>query len=572
MKLNDLRQENLLCDAVLRSEDDETFPVHRVVLSAHSTYFRTLFTTKLCSKENTDVRLSGVTSETMNLILNYIYVGDVDINQENVRQLLKSADFLDLPGLLELCCDFLRRVMATDNCIGILRLVRCYFCSSFEGEVRRFVMRNFVELSQGSDEFLELPPEELQALIGSVELNVGTEEIVWEGVLRWINHDTGNRKCHIAELLKRVRLGLLDPLFFLEEVMGHPYVMENCEIRTFITDVIEFLYDSETVTQKDEDVPIPDFVRPRIPHDILFAVGGWGTCSPTNYIETYDTRADRWSVVEEVDPAGPRACHGTAVIGFNIYVIGGFNGENYFNSVRCFNAVKKTWREVSPMSIRRCYLSVAVLDEVVYAMGGYDGYHRQKTGERYEYKKNQWSLIAPMNVERSDASAATLNGKIYVAGGYDGQECMDSAEVYDPDTNQWTFIPAMNFRHSGVACIAYHGHVYAIGGMDGVFTRTCSGEKYNPTTGTWAQIPDMHKPRSKLGIVVIDDKIFAIGGSNRSTTEHEVEYYDEKSNEWIAASNTNAYRAALSACVIIGLPNVRDYIHKDGDRSRKKRH
>lgn len=64
----------------------------------------------------------------------------------------------------------------------------------------------------------------------------------------------------------------------------------------------------------------------------------------------------------------------------------------------------------------RCYVSVAVLNDLIYAMGGYDGYYRQNTAERYNYKTNQWSLIAPMNCQRSDASATTLNGnsdKIY---------------------------------------------------------------------------------------------------------------------------------------------------------------
>ena len=32
----------------------------------------------------------------------------------------------------------------------------------------------------------------------------------------------------------------------------------------------------------------------RVPHEILFAIGGWSGGSPTNFIETYDTRADRW--------------------------------------------------------------------------------------------------------------------------------------------------------------------------------------------------------------------------------------------------------------------------------------
>ncbi|XP_033610818.1 kelch-like protein 10, partial [Cryptotermes secundus] len=568
MELNDLR--DFLRDAVIRLEDGGIFAVHRVVLSEHSAYFRTLFTTQLRIQENTDVYLPGVTSETMNLILDYAYTENVNITHENVCQLLMSADYLIVPGLLDLCCDFLRRVMATENCIGILRLVSAHFCSSFEAEARRFLMRNFVEISQQSDEFLELPPEELQALICSDELNVGTEEIVWESILRWINHDKENRKCHIAELLKRVRLGLMDRNFFLKRLMVHSYVTGNCESHLFITKVNNYVHDSGSITRKDGEVPIPDFVRPRMPHDILFVIGGWRGYSPTNVIETYDARADRWFQVEAVDPAGPRAFHGTAVIGFNIYVIGGHNGKDYLSSCRCFNAVEKTWCEVSPMNTPRCYLSVAVLEGVVYAMGGYDGIRRQRTAERYDYQKNQWSFIAPMNVRRFDASAATLNGKIYLVGGLNNGDCMNSAEVYDPKANQWTLIPAMNFRRSGLSCVGYHGHVYAIGGLDGR-TRMSSGEKYNPTTGTWKLIPHMRRSRSKFGIEVVDDKIFAIGGFNRATTRPEVEYYDEKSNEWFEASNMIACRIALSACVVMGLPNASDYIRKTRDRLRGKR-
>lgn len=38
--LYDLRQNNVLCDAVLRLEDGGVFPIHRAILSACSNYFR----------------------------------------------------------------------------------------------------------------------------------------------------------------------------------------------------------------------------------------------------------------------------------------------------------------------------------------------------------------------------------------------------------------------------------------------------------------------------------------------------------------------------------------------------
>ena len=57
--------------------------------------------------------------------------------------------------------------------------------------------------------------------------------------------------------------------------------------------------------------------------------------------------------MKEVDPLGPRGYHGTAVIGNCLYVIGGFDGHEYFNRCRCFDAVSKTWREIAHMNARR---------------------------------------------------------------------------------------------------------------------------------------------------------------------------------------------------------------------------
>jgi hypothetical protein len=59
-------------------------------------------------------------------------------------------------------------------------------------------------------------------------------------------------------------------------------------------ETLMFLYDLQMFTREDEEIPIPKFARPRIPHEILFAIGGWSGGNPTNFIETYDTRADRW--------------------------------------------------------------------------------------------------------------------------------------------------------------------------------------------------------------------------------------------------------------------------------------
>lgn len=153
--------------------------------------------------------------------------------------------------------------------------------------------------------------------------------------------------------------------------------------------------------------------RPRLPQEILLAIGGWSGNDPTKCIEAYDFRTDYWINVEKnLEP--PRAYHGTVVYNSCFYCLGGFDRVEYFNSVCKFDLNTHTWHNVAPMYFRRCYVSTVLLNRHIYAIGGYDGNNRLNTAERYRPETNQWTVIAPMNERRSDASSATLHNKVTI--------------------------------------------------------------------------------------------------------------------------------------------------------------
>lgn len=212
------------------------------------------------------------------------------------------------------------------------------FCHELSAKAHKYLMRNFVEVSEKSEELLELPVDKAITILGHDELNVKNEELVWRAVIRWISKDPEDRKQNIVELIQQVRTGLMETQYFMENVKDHAFVAGNEACKPLIIDTLRFLYDLEVVSGGRDHLHTltPCIARPRIPHEVLFAIGGWSGGSPTNFIETYDTRADRWIMVEEVDPTGPRAYHGTIALGLDIVVIGGFDGTgdlewNQFN-------------------------------------------------------------------------------------------------------------------------------------------------------------------------------------------------------------------------------------------------
>lgn len=132
----------------------------------------------------------------------------------------------------------------------------------------------------------------------------------------------------------------------MEHVKRNKYVENDPSTRPIVIETLRFICDLETVPLQNGELITPPIALPRLPHEVIFAIGGWSEGAPQSYIETYDTRADRWIRMPIEDPAGPRSYHGTAVIGTKIYCIGGFNGTDYFNTCTRFDSVKKRWTEV----------------------------------------------------------------------------------------------------------------------------------------------------------------------------------------------------------------------------------
>lgn len=107
---------------------------------------RALFTTTLHSREKTDVLLPGVSSNMMNLLLEYAYLRSINVNSENVCQLLVTADYLNILGVLDLCCEYLKSNLAPENCISVMRFAREHSCKGLESSAYRYVMRHFVQV------------------------------------------------------------------------------------------------------------------------------------------------------------------------------------------------------------------------------------------------------------------------------------------------------------------------------------------------------------------------------------------------------------------------------------------
>jgi len=93
-----LKEEEDFIDVTLSCEEQQ-YSAHKVVLSACSPYFRKLLKSNPCS--HPIIILRDVREEDLRLLLNFMYQGEVQVDQERIGSFLRTAETLQIKGLAD---------------------------------------------------------------------------------------------------------------------------------------------------------------------------------------------------------------------------------------------------------------------------------------------------------------------------------------------------------------------------------------------------------------------------------------------------------------------------------------
>jgi len=407
-----------------------------------------------------------------------------------------------------------------------------------------------------NQEFLLMPASELVKLLSSDELNVSSEEEVYQALLSWINFDLANRRKSAAKLLGCVRLPLLSPQYIADHIENQPVLKDDPDCHHLILEAMKYhlLPERRSLLQSTRTCPRKATVG------YLYAVGGMDSNKGATSIERYDPRTNTWHQFASMNAR--RLQFGVAVVEGKLFVVGGRDGLKTLNTVECYDPLSRMWNAVTPMITHRHGLGVSVLGGPLYAVGGHDGWSYLNTVERFDPSTRTWSHVASMTNQRSTCGVTVLHDKLYAVGGRDGSACLRSVECYDPHTNKWSphtnkwsSVANMCKRRGGVAVGVLNGLLYAVGGHDAPAVSnpqqsrfTCM-ERYDPLTDTWTMVANLSIGRDAIGVCVLGQKLFAVGGYDGAGYLSLVEAYDSKENVWKEVASLNTGRGG--ACVVV---------------------
>uniref|UniRef100_UPI00358FEA1D kelch-like protein 12 n=1 Tax=Myxine glutinosa TaxID=7769 RepID=UPI00358FEA1D len=543
--MNSLRKSNTLCDVTLRVDNDD-FPAHRIVLAACSDYFCAMFTNELKEKDKPHVHLQGLTSSTMEILLDFVYTETVHVTVENVQELLPAACLLQLKGVKQACCEFLESQLDPSNCLGIREFAEAHNCLDLQQGAELFSLKFFPEVVQ-HEEFRLLGKSEVEKLIRCDEIQVDSEEPVFEAVVNWVKHAEKERSSFLPDLLQYVRMPLLTPRYITDDIDTEPLIRCSLECRDLVDEAKKFHLRPEIRAQMQSSR-----TKPRLgANEVLLVIGGFGSeQSPIDVVDKYDPKTQEWSLLPSI--ARKRRYVATVSLNGRVYAIGGYDGRSRLSSVECLDFTADedgVWYSVAPMNVRRGLAGATTLGDMIYVAGGFDGSRRHTSMERYDPNIDQWTLVGDMATAREGAGLVVANGVTYCMGGYDGINILNSVERFEPHTGYWSHVSPMSTKRSGAGVALLNDHIYVVGGFDGT-AHLASVEAYNIRTDSWTTVTSMTTPRCYVGAAVLRGRLYAIAGYDGNSLLNSIESYDPIMDSWDIASSMGTHRCDAGVCVL----------------------
>nr|WEX30410.1 Kelch-like protein 12-A-1 [Carassius gibelio] len=514
--MNALRKSNTLCDITLRVEGTD-FPAHRIVLAACSDYFCAMFTSELAEKGKSFVDIQGLTASTMEILLDFVYTETVLDTVENVQELLPAACLLQLKGVKRACCDFLNSQLDPSNGLGIRDFAETHNCLDLMQAAELFSQKHFAEVVQ-QEEFMLLSQSEVEKLIKCDEIQVDSEEPVFEAVLNWVKHNRKEREPYLADLLEYVCMPLLTPRYITDVIDIEPLIRCSLPYRDLVDKAKKFHFRTELRSEMQS----PRTQARLGAKEVLLVIGGFGSQqSPIDVVEKYDPKTREWSFLPNI--ARKRRYVATVALNDRVYVMGGYDGRSRLSSVECLDYTADedgVWYSVATMNVRRGLAGATTLgdmqtaregaglvvaSELIYCLGVYDGLNILNSVERYDPHTGHWTSVTPMANKRSGAGVALLNDHICVVGGFDGTAHLSSVEVYNIRTDYWTTVANMTTPRCYVGATVLRGRLYAIAGYDGN-SLLSSIECYDPVIDSWEVVTSVATQRCDAGVCVLREK------------------------------------------------------------------
>ncbi|XP_034998197.1 kelch-like protein 40b [Hippoglossus stenolepis] len=553
--LFELLENDKLVDCVLKIKDKE-FPCHRLVLCACSSYFRSIFLSDLDESKKKEIVLEDVEPGVMGLILKYLYTSKINVTEQNVQDIFAVANVYQIPSIFTVCVSFLQKRLSLSNCLAIFRLGLMLECPRLAVSARNYACERFQLISRDED-FLQLLPSELAAILANDNLNVETEEAVFETLMNWVSQDVVNREKELPGLLDCVRLRLVKEDYLKEKVEKNTLISSNAELQEKLQLVkdahagklpevkkskkesgeAEKDGEGEDKEEEEEEGLLPGILNDNLRfgmfvRNLILMVNEAGAVA-------YDPSGND-CFVASLSTQIPKN-HTSLVTRENqVFVAGGlFLDEQNKEDPLCsyflqYDPVSADWLGMPPLPSPRFLFGLAEAENCIFVLGGRELKEQEHTMDSvlvYDRLSFKWGESEPIPYPVYGHATISHNDLVYVIGGKgDDKNCLNKICAYDAKKFEWKELPPMKTPRSLFGATVHNNKIFVAAGVtdDGL---TDTVEVYDIATNKWSDFVPFLQERSSLNLVSLAGTLYAVGGFAMMPLENSEELVPKEMND-----------------------------------------
>ena len=204
---------------------EEVFSAHRIVLAASSDYFHAMFTHEMkeSNQEVVEHKNESISAATLKIVLDSIYSGDLQVNDENVLDVLVAADHLQVTSVVQHCCDYLQthfvqlRFDVQTYC-QICTIANRHGLIGLQEATQSKMASMYKDVCENEEFLCHIDADQYSSLLRRDDLGAPSETFVFKSVIKWIKHKKEERIAVAAKVIGAVRLGLVDIRDVIEEL------------------------------------------------------------------------------------------------------------------------------------------------------------------------------------------------------------------------------------------------------------------------------------------------------------------------------------------------------------------
>jgi len=477
------------------------FHCHKFILALKSPYFEEkLFPPSLSAAAAAEqIVLSDIRADDFDKMLQFMYIGEMELDEKNVENILRAADLMKLTELTKFCVDYLTDTVSTETCPRYWKIAEQMNLATLALTCKRQCLKELDKIGSSS-ELSSLSETMMRELLKDDELVVESEVDVCETLMKWLNSQTqSGHSVQPYHLLTLVRWSAVPVEYVKTKLITNNILMRDRRCFEFLSKVISYRL---TGVQFNG---LNTFHRPSTGVEQCVVLVGVNKETDTfDMLHVSLQRQDHVTTTQAI-PITIESEVAACVSGKELYFTGAgllrneaWKWESAFGWVRCADMIDSRGRHTATfVNNTSMYVLGGCIDEENVTLDSI---------EQYSTVTNKWTKVGQLMHATHSAACAVYKTSIYVFGAAGQNDVThDRVQVFDTATKLCTELTQRLPQPAHLlTAVMWDKSVILING------RTCL--IFDLELQTFQQRDQFAAGVAMFGLVLENQRIFIVGG------------------------------------------------------------